>query len=78
MRCSKQLKLFNCVHSPQTHGTKSYLNKVFTTLKPLIKWHVLCLQIPRSFLAYNSTAESKFWFHFHYAQKSLAYTKTLS
>lgn len=37
MRCSKQLKLFNCVHSPQTHGTKSYLNKVFTTLKPINK-----------------------------------------
>lgn len=33
-------------------------------------------QIPRSFLAYYSTAESKFQFHFHYARKRFAYTLT--
>lgn len=60
MRCNKQLKLFNCVQSPQTHRTKSDLNKDFTTLKikKIITRAVFTKQrIPRSYLAYNSTAE---------------------
>lgn len=61
MRCNKQLKLFNCVQSPQTHKTKSDLNKDFTTLKPIKKILTRAVftkqRIPRSYLAYNSTAE---------------------
>lgn len=34
-RCYKQLKLFNCVQSSQTNRTKSYLKKVFITVKPM-------------------------------------------
>lgn len=34
-RCYKQWKLLNCVQSSQTNRTKSYLKKVFITVKPM-------------------------------------------